>query len=134
MVQLTVNCEVSGDNLLPAYFYGCYITCQPRGNFYLLYISQIQYVTKSIKSVLLFDCQDTVKYRLPGYFLNMEYWYKICHTTQHQVSQPPHLLSSLPCFSVPNATKVASSTGISGHSDTIYYQGQWKHFWHSSSQ
>ena len=40
-----------------------------KGSFYLCYISKIKCVTKSTKSVLLVDCQDTgvfSQYRLPG--------------------------------------------------------------------
>jgi len=34
-------------------------------------------------SVLFVDCQDTVKYRILGYFLNTDYRDEKCHTTQH---------------------------------------------------
>jgi len=45
-------------------------------------ISQIKCVTKSIKSVLLVDCQNTVGYQITRYFLDTEYQDEKCHTTQ----------------------------------------------------
>jgi len=37
---------------------------------------------KSIKSVVLVNCQDTMKYHIPGYFLNTEYQNEKCHTAR----------------------------------------------------
>ena len=41
--------------------------------------------TESIIKGVLVDCQDTVKYQIPWYFLNTKYWDEKCHAAQHYV-------------------------------------------------